>query len=50
MKNDIQEVLFSEAQLDAKVSELGARISKDYEGKNPLSGSVLKGSSLHSPC
>lgn len=44
MKNDIQEVLFSEAQLDAKVSELGARISKDYEGKNPLIVSVLKGS------
>ena len=44
MKNDIQEVLFSEAQLDVKVSELGARISKDYEGKNPLIVSVLKGS------
>ena len=44
MKNDIQEVLFSEAQLDAKVSELGARISKDDEGKNPLIVSVLKGS------
>ena len=44
MKNDIQEVLFSEAQLDAKVSELGARISKNYEGKNPLIVSVLKGS------
>ena len=44
MKNDIQEVLFSEAQLDAKVSELGARISKDYEGNNPLIVSVLKGS------
>ena len=44
MKNDIQEVLFSEAQLDAKVSELGARISKDYEGTNPLIASVLKGS------
>ena len=44
MKNDIQEVLFSEAQLDAKVSELGARISKDYDGRHPLIVSVLKGS------
>lgn len=44
MKNDIQEVLFSEQQLADKVAELGARISADYEGKNPLVVSVLKGS------
>ena len=44
MKNDIQEVLFSEAQLAEKVAELGARISQDYAGKNPLIVSVLKGS------
>ena len=44
MKNDIQEVLFSEQQLADKVKELGARISADYEGKDPLIVSVLKGS------
>ena len=44
MKNDIQEVLFSEEQLRAKVAEMGAQITKDYEGKNPLIVSVLKGS------
>lgn len=44
MRNDIQEVLFSEQQLADKVAELGARISVDYEGKNPLVVSVLKGS------
>lgn len=44
MRNDIQEVLFSEQQLADKVAELGARISADYEGKNPLVVSVLKGS------
>ena len=44
MKNDIHEVLFSEAQLAEKVAELGARISQDYAGKNPLIVSVLKGS------
>lgn len=44
MKNDIQEVLFSEQQLADKVAELGARISADYEGKDPLIVSVLKGS------
>ena len=44
MRNDIQEVLFSEQQLADKVAELGARISADYEDKNPLVVSVLKGS------
>ena len=44
MKNDIQEVLFSEQQLADKVAELGARISADYAGKDPLIVSVLKGS------
>ena len=44
MRNDIQEVLCSEQQLADKVAELGARISADYEDKNPLVVSVLKGS------
>lgn len=44
MRNDIQKVLFSEQQLADKVAELGARISADYEDKNPLVVSVLKGS------
>ena len=44
MKNDIQEVLSSEQQLADKVAELGARISADYAGKDPLIVSVLKGS------
>lgn len=44
MKNDIQEILFSEQQLADKVAELGARISADYAGKDPLIVSVLKGS------
>ena len=44
MRNDIQEVLFSEQQLADKVAELGARISADYEDKNPLVVSVLKDS------
>ena len=30
MKDDIQEVLYSEEQLAEKVAELGARISEDY--------------------
>ena len=47
MKNDIQEVLFSEQQLADKVAELGARISADYAGKDPLIVSVLKGSYVY---
>ncbi len=44
MKNDIKEVLFTEEQLRQKVDELGAQITADYQGKNPLIVSVLKGS------
>ena len=44
MKNDIKKILFTEQQLMDKVAELGARITEDYEGKNPLIVSVLKGS------
>ncbi len=44
MMNDIERVLISEEAIQAKVTELGAAISKDYEGKNLLLVSVLKGS------
>ena len=43
MHDDIKTVLVSEEQLKAKVAQLGAQISKDYEGKNLLLVSVLKG-------
>ena len=33
MHDDIKTVLVSEEQLKAKVAELGAQISKDYEGR-----------------
>lgn len=44
MNDDIQKVLVSEEQLKAKVAELGAQISRDYEGKNLVLVSILKGS------
>lgn len=44
MKDDIRHVLVSEEQLKAKVDQLGAQISKDYEGKNLVLVSILKGS------
>ena len=43
MKNAIKEVLLTEEQIQAKVKELAAQISKDYEGKNPIFVGVLKG-------
>lgn len=44
MKNDIERVLLTQEEIAAKVQELGAQISRDYEGKNLLLVSVLKGS------
>jgi len=44
MNGDIKEVLLTEEQIAAKTKEIGAKISRDYEGKNPLIISVLKGS------
>ncbi|MBP3481094.1 MAG: hypoxanthine phosphoribosyltransferase [Clostridia bacterium] len=46
MLEDIKSVLISEKELEDKISELGARISKDYCGKNLLVLSVLKGASV----
>ena len=44
MNNDIAKVLISEEQLQDKVAELGAQISRDYVGKDLLLVSILKGS------
>jgi len=46
MREDIKEILFNEEDLAKKVKELGAKISKDYEGKDLLVVGVLKGSVL----
>ncbi|KRT70494.1 MAG: hypoxanthine-guanine phosphoribosyltransferase, HGPRTase, HGPRT [candidate division NC10 bacterium CSP1-5] len=43
MADEIAEVLVSEADLQAKVRELGARIASDYAGKDLLLITVLKG-------
>ena len=40
---DIAQVLITREQLQKTVAELGARISRDYAGKNPIMVSVLKG-------
>ncbi|MGG1878677.1 hypoxanthine phosphoribosyltransferase [Paenibacillus cisolokensis] len=43
MHNDIQEVLISEEEIQAKIRELGSKLSTEYEGRNPLVICVLKG-------
>ena len=44
MRQDIEEVLFSEEQISQIVERIGQEISRDYAGKNLLLVSVLKGS------
>ena len=44
MINDVERILFTQEELSRRVGELGAQISRDYEGKNLLLISVLKGS------
>ncbi len=40
---EIQEILFDESEIAAKVKELAGSISRDYDGKDLLLVSVLKG-------
>lgn len=44
MKDDIQRILIAQEELQARVAQLGAQISKDYAGKEPILVSVLRGS------
>jgi len=39
----IERVVISEEQIRARVAEMGARISRDYAGKDPLLVGVLSG-------
>jgi hypoxanthine phosphoribosyltransferase len=42
--DDVEEVLLSGEQIQARVAELGARLAADYAGRDPVLVSVLKGS------
>ena len=44
LEQDIERVLFSEEELDRRVSEIAAEINRDYAGKEPMLISVLRGS------
>ena len=43
LRNDIEEVLISEEEIQAKVKELGEQLATDYKDKFPLAIGVLKG-------
>ena len=43
-EQDIANVLFTEEQIQAPLSEIAAQIDRDYAGKQPLLVSVLRGS------
>ena len=43
MKNDIERILLSEEQIQKRVRELAAEISRDYADKNPTMVCILKG-------
>jgi hypoxanthine phosphoribosyltransferase len=43
---DIQSVLLTPEQIQARVAELGAQISRDYEGKDPVLVGVLVGAAV----
>ena len=44
LEQDIERVLFTEAQLKNRVAEIAAQIDADYAGKEPMLISVLRGS------
>ena len=43
INEDVSEVILSEDDIKGIVSRLGAEISRDYAGKNPLIVAVLRG-------
>lgn len=44
MHEHVESILYSEEQLRQRVKELGAQITADYAGKEPVLASVLRGS------
>jgi hypoxanthine phosphoribosyltransferase len=44
MEQDMQEILFTREQLDTRIREMAAEITRDYAGKAPIVAGVLRGS------
>ena len=43
MREDMERILFTEAEMDQRVKELGAELKRDFGDKNPMFLGVLKG-------
>lgn len=43
MREDMERILLTEAELKERVAELGRQISEDFAGKEPIFVGVLKG-------
>jgi len=43
LRDDLREILFSEEQIEKRIKELGAEITRDYKGKQLMLIGVLKG-------
>lgn len=41
--NEIERIVFTEAEIEEAVAEMGRQITKDYSGRAPLLVSVLRG-------
>lgn len=44
MHQDVERILYTEEQIAARVKELGEQITRDYQGKDLVVASVLRGS------
>ncbi|MGJ9385076.1 hypoxanthine phosphoribosyltransferase [Salipaludibacillus sp. CF4.18] len=44
MREDMQEILITEAEIQEKITELGVQLTEEYEGRFPLVVGILKGS------
>ena len=46
MRNDIESILLSEEQIQARVRALGAQLAEEYKEKNPVMICILMGSAM----
>lgn len=46
VRDDIEKVLFTEEQIESKISELAKRISEDYKGRSVLLIGILRGATV----
>lgn len=44
LENDIKKILISHDEIVTATRELGQKLTKDYQGKNPILVGILKGS------